>query len=125
VLTGMREKNLDVSYGDTVRMTVTVFNPFDAITVPYIMAAYGTYDAATDTFTTAFYGIIYDVSIPSGESSYDIDAYARAVGTFDAMAYLVYDHPVTLERLEEKLVKEDILTVIGYLEITDFVLATV
>ena len=117
---------LTVNTGDTVRMTMTLENNTESAAGKDLLAAYGSYDASTGTFTMSFAGVKRAVSIPTGSSSQDVDCVASVVGTdFDAFAAVgIYNETDGTFTIESDLVKTDQLTVTG-IAVTDFTLSKV
>ena len=105
-------KNLTVTKGDKVKMTMTLESTYDKSVTRDLLSAYGTYDPRTKRFTLRWACIAEDVSIPRGTSSKSINCRAILVGTWDALAAVgTYDRTTGTFKIEHAIVKQRVLTV--------------
>ena len=105
-------KNLTVTKGDKVKMTMTLESTYDKSVTRDLLSAYGTYDPATKKFTMHWGCVAEDVSIPTGTSSKSVTCTAWKVGTWDALAAVgTYDRTTGEFKIEHAIVKTKVLTV--------------
>lgn len=105
---------LSVPLDSTFYADITTMNTLGAVTKDFL-AAFGTYDPETGTFTMYWGHVLTGVSIPTGEKTTPVDCVAAYLGTlWDCLGGIgTYDPGTGTFTVESAMVLEDALTVTG------------
>lgn len=106
--------NLEVDQGTEVKTRVTVKSTYSDGQPRFLVVMYGTYDQSTEEFDVRGYGY-RGLIIEDGINDYEVNFTAQHIGTWDVAVVVVSDYtpPSGWTKIDDKMIKEDILKVIG------------
>lgn len=105
---------LSVPLNSTFYTDITTENTTGSAVTKDFLAAFGTYDPATSTFTMYWGHVVTGVSIPTGTGTTPVECGASTAGAWDALGAIgTYDAATRTFAIESAMVLEDALTVTG------------